>query len=58
MSTFMSGVGTTPLPLRIYSMLKLGITPEINALGTLMVVLNVIVVLAVLGRHLSLILKK
>ena len=58
MSTFTSGVGTTPLPLRIYSMLKLGITPEINALGALMVLLNVVVVVAVMGRHLSLILKK
>ena len=58
MSTFSSGVGTTPLPLRIYSMLKLGITPEINALGALMVLLNVVVVVAVMGRHLSLILKK
>jgi spermidine/putrescine transport system permease protein len=58
MSTFTSGVGTTPLPLRIYSMLKLGITPEINALGALMVLLNVLVVVAVMGRHLKLVLKK
>jgi spermidine/putrescine transport system permease protein len=58
MSTFTSGVGTTPLPLRIYSMLKLGITPKINALGALMVMLNVVVVVAVMGRHLSLIMKK
>jgi spermidine/putrescine transport system permease protein len=58
MSTFTSGVGTTPLPLRIYSMLKLGITPEINALGALMVLLNVFFVVVVMGRHLSLILKK
>ena len=57
MSTFTSGVGTTPLPLRIYSMLKLGITPEINALGALMVLLNVFVVVVVMGRHLKLILK-
>ena len=58
MSTFTSGVGTTPLPLRIYSLLKLGITPKINALGALMVLLNVLVVVAVMGRHLKLILKK
>ena len=50
MSTFTSGVGTTPLPIRIYSMLKTGITPEINALGTLLVLLNVLVVVAVLAR--------
>lgn len=57
MSTFTSGVGTTPLPLRIYSMLKLGITPEINALGALMVLVNVLVVVAVLGRHLRLVVR-
>jgi len=56
MSTFSSGVGTTPLPLRIYSMLRLGITPKINALGALMVLLNVIVIVAVMSRHLKLVL--
>jgi spermidine/putrescine transport system permease protein len=39
-------------------MLKLGITPEINALGALMVLVNVAVVVAVLGRHLRLILRR
>jgi ABC-type spermidine/putrescine transport system permease subunit II len=39
-------------------MLKLGITPKINALGALMVLLNVLVVVVVMGRHLKLILKK
>jgi spermidine/putrescine transport system permease protein len=58
MSTFTSGVGTTTLPLRIYSMLKLGITPEINALGTLMVVANIGIVLIVMGRYLPLMLSK
>lgn len=57
MSTFTSGVGTTSLPLRIYSMLKLGITPEINALGALMVLANVSVLLLVMGRYLPLMLK-
>jgi len=52
MSTFASGVGTTPLPLQIYSMLKLGITPKINALGTLMVAANIGVILLVTGRYL------
>lgn len=51
MSTFTSGVGTTPLPIRIYSMLKTGITPEINALGTLLVLVNALVVIAVLARY-------
>lgn len=57
MSTFTSGVGTTTLPLRIYSMLKLGITPEINALGALLVVANVAIIFLVMGRYLPLILK-
>jgi spermidine/putrescine transport system permease protein len=54
MSIFASGVGTTTLPLRIYSMLKLGITPEINALGTLLILVNVLLVAAVGGRHVRL----
>jgi len=57
MSTFTAGVGNTTLPLRIYSMLKLGITPEINALGTIMVVANVLILLLVMGRYLPLLLK-
>jgi spermidine/putrescine transport system substrate-binding protein/spermidine/putrescine transport system permease protein len=33
-TSFVAGVGSTTLPLEIYSMLKRGITPEINALST------------------------
>jgi spermidine/putrescine transport system permease protein len=33
---FTAGVGATTLPLRIYSMVKLGITPQINAVSTLL----------------------
>ncbi|WP_246161791.1 ABC transporter permease [Segnochrobactrum spirostomi] len=54
MSTFTAGVGTTPLPIHIYSMLKLGITPQINALGTLMVAFNVAIILVVMTRYLAL----
>lgn len=54
MSTFTAGVGTTPLPIHIYSMLKLGITPQINALGTLMVLFNVGIILLVMTRYLAL----
>ena len=57
MSTFTNGVGNTTLPLRIYSMLKFGITPEINALGALMVLANIVVILIVMGRYLPLLLK-
>jgi ABC-type spermidine/putrescine transport system permease subunit II len=53
MSTFVSGVGTTPLPLQIYSMLKSGLTPKINALGTLLIALNILAVVLVLRRFLK-----
>jgi spermidine/putrescine transport system permease protein len=42
---FTAGVGSTTLPLRIYSMVKLGITPEINAVSTLMLVASMTLVL-------------
>ncbi|WP_028399403.1 ABC transporter permease [Ectobacillus panaciterrae] len=40
-SFFVSGPGSTTLPLYIYSMVKRGITPEINALSTILIVLIV-----------------
>jgi spermidine/putrescine transport system permease protein len=42
---FTAGVGSTTLPLRIYSMVKLGITPEINAISTLMLAASMTLVL-------------
>jgi spermidine/putrescine transport system permease protein len=42
---FTAGVGSTTLPLRIYSMVKLGITPEINAISTLLLVASMLLVL-------------
>ena len=47
MSTFLSGVGTTTLPLRVFSLLKTGLTPEINALGAILIGMTVLVVLGV-----------
>ena len=41
---FTAGIGSTTLPLRIYSMVKLGVTPEINALSTLMLLASMILV--------------
>lgn len=38
---FNAGVGATTLPLRIYSMVKFGVSPEINALSTLMIAATV-----------------
>ncbi|MBM3879545.1 MAG: ABC transporter permease [Verrucomicrobia bacterium] len=42
-SFFTSGPGSTTLPILIYSSVKRGLTPEINALATLMVVAAVLV---------------
>lgn len=42
---FVSGVGSSTLPLRVYSMIRLGVSPMINALGTLIVVIPLIVVI-------------
>lgn len=42
---FTAGVGSTTLPLRIYSLVKFGVSPEINALSTLMIVATVAITL-------------
>lgn len=42
---FTSGPGSTTLPLRIYSMVKLGVTPEINALSAIMMLASFILVI-------------
>jgi len=44
---FVAGAGSSTLPLRIYSMIRLGVSPMVNALGTLIVVVPLLV--AVLG---------
>lgn len=44
-SFFVTGTTSNTLPLQVYSMLKMGVTPEVNALCTLMLV----VVFAVIG---------
>ncbi len=36
-TAFVTGPGATTLPLLIYSSVKLGVNPEINALGTLII---------------------
>ena len=47
-SSFVTGPGYTTLPLVIWSKVKLGVTPDINALATIIVVV-VAVVVAVAG---------
>jgi spermidine/putrescine transport system permease protein len=50
-TSFVAGVGATTLPLQIYSMLKVGVTPEVNAVSTLL--LAVTVVLIVVAQRLQ-----
>ncbi len=46
-ANFTSGPGATTLPMRIYSQVRLGVTPEINAVCTLFIVAVTALVLAV-----------
>ena len=45
-SVFLSGSEVAPLPVRIYGMLRYGLTPEVNALGTSMMLASVVIGLA------------
>ncbi len=44
-SFFVAGPNSTTLPLKIFSMVKFGVTPEINALSTVLIVLTILVVI-------------
>jgi putrescine transport system permease protein len=44
-ASFTSGPGATTLPMQIYSQVRLGVTPEINAVSTLMIGVVALVVL-------------
>ena len=41
---FVAGPGSTTLPVRVYSMIKFGVTPEVNAISTLMLVGSTVLV--------------
>jgi spermidine/putrescine transport system permease protein len=43
-TSFVAGVGATTLPLHIYSMLKVGVTPEVNAVSTLLLAATVLLI--------------
>ena len=51
-SVFVTGVNVNTLPIKIYSQLKTGVTPEINALCTLMLAATILLVAlsTLLGR--------
>jgi spermidine/putrescine transport system permease protein len=40
-TSFVAGVGATTLPLHVYSMLKAGVTPEVNAVSTLLLAFTI-----------------
>ena len=42
-SYFTAGPGSNTLPLKIYSMIKTGITPDVNAMSTLMLLMTIII---------------
>jgi spermidine/putrescine transport system permease protein len=44
-TSFVAGVGATTLPLQIYSMLKVGVTPEVNAVSTLLLAVTIVLIL-------------
>ncbi|HEY3843650.1 MAG TPA: ABC transporter permease [Acidimicrobiales bacterium] len=53
MSNFVGGPTTTPLPVYVYGLLKTGLTPELNALGTMLVMVTVGGVLLVGARRIA-----
>jgi putrescine transport system permease protein len=46
LASFTSGPGATTLPMRIYSQVRLGVTPEVNAISTIFIVAVTAVVLS------------
>jgi spermidine/putrescine transport system permease protein len=46
---FISGVGATTLPLFVYGMIKFSVTPAINAISTLMMLVSILLVIASLS---------
>jgi len=45
-ASFTTGPGATTLPMRIYSQVRLGVTPEINAVCTILIAIVTVVVIA------------
>lgn len=45
LSTFLSGVGSTTLPMRVFSMIRFGVTPVVNAISTVMLLATVVSIL-------------
>ena len=41
-----AGASSTTLPMKIYSMVRFGVTPDINALATILMITSFVIVLA------------
>jgi spermidine/putrescine transport system permease protein len=50
---FVSGVGATTLPLFVYGMIKFSVTPAINAISSIMLVVSIVLVVASLASDRS-----
>lgn len=50
-SFFTAGIGTTTLPVRVYSMIKMGVNPQINAISTITLAISLIFILIALRFH-------
>lgn len=52
-SLMVSGAGSTTLPVYVYGMMRLGVTPEVNAISTMLLAVSLILVAAalLLGRR-------
>ncbi len=44
LSFFTTGESPTPLPVQIYSSIRFGVTPTINAIGTLMLTISFVII--------------
>ena len=53
-ASFVSGPGSSTLPIVVFSKVRLGVTPEINALATIMILLiaaSVVIASAIIYRN-------
>lgn len=46
LASFASGPGATTLPMRLYSAIRLGVTPEVNAASTILIAIVAVIVVA------------
>jgi putrescine transport system permease protein len=46
-ASFTSGPGASTLPMRVYSQVRLGVTPEVNAISTLMILVLAVALIAI-----------